>query len=274
MIEDLECKVCFTVPRPDALDTYGLCIKKGHLTCATCCQDWINVMGKKSHCPFCRESPFELKGDNILANKILRDLANEHMYTCENCNNKFSGLNIVDHEAQCPVGRYMCPLCSCFVSPEDLFAGKHACMPSRLCYSLENQMWDKVLFFDDLFKKDSAIFMIHSEYDVMLCLSHKTTASGLSLNVFWIDHYNFPDPNVLKLRIEAQLCTEAGKLFRQNVGEVHDFDIGDFDQDIEPIPQLFVKMKDLAKWDVYSQKFVCTKCHRKRGHIHIQMDFE
>lgn len=272
MHEDLECKICFKVPRPEALEKYGICLNKGHIVCASCCQDWIDEMGNARACPFCRESPFELRGDNVLANKILAELAKNHMYPCYVCNYEFPGQELLAHEAKCSVGRYFCPLCSRYVMPYDMFGLKHSCFTSRSAYCPENQMWDKVLFFGDFFKKDSAVLMVHGELDLKLCLSYKTTSEGLSLNVFWIDRQSLPDPSALKIRVGAMLITEAGKLYRERVGEVHDFGIGD--ADIKPIPQLLVKMKDLAKWEEYSQKFVCTQCNRKRGHIHIKMDFE
>ena len=272
MHQDLECRVCYEVPRPDKIIPYGLCLERGHLTCSRCCHEWMDEMGDACQCPYCRKRPFKLTGGHLLANKILSDLAKIHMYPCENCHHEFPGSAILDHEDRCSVGKFLCPLCLKYVSQRDLFALKHPCMPSRSVYNSEKKVWDKVLFFDNLFYQDSAVYMLHGGFEVKLCLSYKVTESGLLLNVFWVDHQTMPDPDAMQLRIGANLFTEAGTLFKEAEASIHKVELNGFEP-IEPTPQLWVKMKDLIKWEHHSQSFRCNKCCKRSPHIHIRMDF-
>ena len=273
MTYKLECRICLEVPRPDELDEFGLCMEKGHVTCGPCYTNFKEEIGTDCFCSYCRKAPLLEKIDFMYVRDQLREMANEHVYNCTNCNHKFPGHALLEHEENCPIGKFQCPVCSKYVSPSDLMALKHPCMPTRSCYSNEKEAWEKILYLEDLSEKDSAIFMVHGGFDAKLCLSHKLQASGLSINVYWLDHQNIPVPASLRILIGLGIFTEPGPLFREIKGTIHTFDMDLFGDGVEPKPQLFVPIKTYSKWEKYSKTFKCAKCSKRKAHVHLIVDF-
>ena len=269
----LECRICLQVPRPDELDNFGLCMEGGHVTCGPCYSNFKDEMGNDTFCFECRNAPKRRRPDFIYVKEVFLEMANEHFYNCGNCHEKVQGHALLEHEANCSVGKAQCPVCSKFVTGWDLFALNHPCMPTRLCYSKEKQKWSKIFYMDDLFNKDSAIYLIHGEFEFKLCLSHKFDSTGLKMNVSWIEYQNNPFPETFRIRIGLGFYTKAGILYRESEGAIHKFNKEKFDQGEEPEPQLFVSMSTFSKWDQYSKTYTCTKCSKKKSHVHFTMNF-
>lgn len=273
MTYQLECRVCFQVPKPDELIDFGVCLEEGHVTCGPCYANYKEDVGNDYFCSHCRKAPVLQSANYLVIKEALREMADDHTYNCNNCNHEFVGRELSDHESKCSAGKYLCPICEKYVFPYDVMALQHPCMPTRSCFSKEKQAWTKVLYFEDLFKKDSGIFMIHGGYEAALCLSHTLGPRGLEFNIYWLDKGSIPAPDLLKLRLRFSLHTEAGTLFKQAKKIVHDFAPEQVGQGDVPEPQLTVSLETYSRWDRYTSIFRCKKCSLRKGHGHLIVEF-